>query len=244
MLKKRMISRGGALELLERIAGAPAAPSRTLYIPPFLAADELAVMLGEIQAAPETSGELGEIATASPTGAVIFRSDAIKYLIVPPFPVAEKVLAAGIDTAPLRAQLAKDYCIGVVLVRLGAYAIGICQGDKIIGSKVGTGLVHGRNRKGGSSSHRFERHRDKQIEQFLIRVCGHAREQLEPYLKALDYMVYGGAKKTILMAQKYCPLLMKLDKPVLPPLLDIPDPRQAVLESAVARVWSSAVWEW
>jgi len=35
-----------------------------------------------------------------------------------------------------------------------------------------------------------------------------------------------------------------LKTPVLPPLLDIPDPRQAVLEEAVGRVWSSTVVEW
>jgi hypothetical protein len=36
---------------------------------------------------------------------------------------------------------------------------------------------------------------------------------------------------------------MQLKTPVLPPLLDIPDPRQAVLEKAVSRVWSSTVVE-
>jgi len=60
----------------------------------------------------------------------------------------------------------------------------------------------------------------------------------------MDYIVYGGARTTILMLQKYCPLLGKLDRPVLPPLLDIPEPRQAVLETAVSRVWSSTVYEW
>ena len=96
-----------------------------------------------------------------------------------------------------------------MLVRLGSYAIGVCRGDKLVSSKVGTGLVHGRHRQGGSSAHRFERHRDKQIESFLIRVCGHVREQLEPYVKSMDYIVYGGARTTILMAQKYCPWLEK-----------------------------------
>jgi peptide subunit release factor 1 (eRF1) len=201
-------------------------------------------MIREIPAEPTTIEKLSEIVTASPNGAAIFWSDETKCLVVPPFPVAEKVLLPSLDVAPLRSQLAKDYHIGVVLVRLGSYSAGVCRGDKLVTSKVGTGLVHGRHRQGGSSSNRFERHRDKQIEQFLIRVCGHVREQLEPYERIMDYIVYGGAKKTILMAQKYCPFLMKLDKPVLPPLLDILDPRHAVLESAVVRLWSSTVYEW
>jgi len=102
-------------------------------------------------------------------------------------------------------MLKHDYIIGVVLVRLGSYGIGVCLGDKLVSSMVGTGIVHGKHSKGGSSAHRFERHRDKQIETFLIRVCGHVREQLESYEKSIDYMVYGGARTTILMAQKYCP---------------------------------------
>ena len=129
-------------------------------------------------------------------------------------------------------------------MRLGAYAIGICDGENLVSSKVGTGLVHGRHRQGGSSAHRFERHRDKQIEYFLTRVCQHAREQLEPQAKALDYVVYGGAWTTILLLQKQCPFLGQFDEPTLPPLLDIPEPRQAVLETAVNRVWSSTVIEW
>jgi peptide subunit release factor 1 (eRF1) len=144
----------------------------------------------------------------------------------------------------LRSRLEHDLMIALVLVRLGSYAIGVSRGEKLLTSKVGTGLVHGRHRQGGSSAHRFERHRDKQIETFLNRVCQHAREQLEPYVKSLDYIVYGGARETILLLQKYCPLLMKLETPVLPPLLDIPDPRQAVLETAIGRVWSSTVVEW
>jgi hypothetical protein len=67
---------------------------------------------------------------------------------------------------------------------------------------------------------------------------------LEPYVKLIDYIVYGGARTTILMLQKYCPLLEKLDKPTLPPLLDLPEPRKIVLETAVSRIWSSTIYSW
>ena len=109
---------------------------------------------------------------------------------------------------------------------------------------MGTGLVHGRHKKGGSSAHRFERHRDKQIEYFLTRVCQRAREHLEPHVKSLNYLVYGGARTTIQLLQKQCSFIGKLDTPSLPPLLDLPEPRQAVLEGAVRRLWSSIVFEW
>ena len=60
----------------------------------------------------------------------------------------------------------------------------------------------------------------------------------------LDFVVYGGAQTTILLLRKQCPFLARLEGAILPPLLDIPEPRQAVLEKAARRVWSSSVIEW
>ena len=131
-----------------------------------------------------------------------------------------------------------------MLVRLGAYAVGVSRGETFVSSKVGTGNIHSRHKKGGSSAHRFERHRDKQIEYFFTRICQRAREHLEPYEKSLGYLVYGGARTTIRDLNKQCPFLKKLDTPTLPPLLDIPEPRQAVLKTALDRIWSSTVYEW
>ncbi len=242
-MKRRILSRTAMLEFLDALAAAQGGEAVSIYLPPRLPAAELGKALKEIVSEPDISIQLSRLANDSQTGGVIFWSPGKKCLVLPPFPVTGRYTAQSLDIARLRSQLSRDYRIGLVLVRLGAYAIGVCAGEKIIGSKVGTGLVHGRHRQGGSSAHRFERHRDKQIESFLIRVCRHAREQLEPQARSLDYIVYGGARTTILMLQKYCPLLMKLETPVLPPLLDIPDPRQAVLETAVSHVWSTTVVE-
>ncbi len=153
-------------------------------------------------------------------------------------------VSPGTDTEPLRSLLCRDYEIALVLVRLGSYAIGFCQGEKLVSSKVGTGLVHGRHRQGGSSAARFRRHREKKIEGFLTRVCGHAREILEAHTRTLDYMIYGGAWTTILLLRKQCQFLQAFDDRMLPSMLDIPEPRQAVLESAVNHIWSSTVIEW
>jgi hypothetical protein len=240
MSKKYFLNRQRMQGFLEKLAGTDDGQFYTLYLPPRTSPD--------LEKIPGLSGnisiEISKIAGISATGSVMFLGDHQKYLVVPPFPVAEKSTAGFLNIESLKTLLSKDYVIGVVLVRLGSYAIGVCRGEKLITSKVGTGLVHGRHRQGGSSAHRFERHRDKQIETFMTRVCGHAREQLEPYVKSLDYMVYGGARTTILLTQKYCPLLGKIDKAVLPPLLDTPEPRRPVLETAIGRIWSSEIHEW
>lgn len=241
--RKRTISRDRMPDFLDGLAKTPAGNALSLYLPPHLPTTELDNALKQVPEPAEVLDQLAKIAGSSKTGAVILWSPESKLSILPPFPILEKYSAHSLDTERLRSLLSRDYLIGLVLVRLGSYAIGVYSGEKRISSKVGTGLVHGRHRQGGSSAHRFERHRDKQIEYFLTRVCQRSREQLEPHVKSLDYIVYGGARTTILLLQKQCPLLGKLETPALPPLLDIPEPRQAVLEMAIGRVWSSTVVE-
>jgi hypothetical protein len=232
------------LDFLDELEKAPGDESWSLYLPPRLPQSEIENVLKEMPEQTEIFPEMAKLASSSKTGSVLFLSPEQKYLVLPPFPIVEKRLTHSISTEQLNSLLGRDYMIALVLVRLGTYAIGVCDGENIASSKVGTGLVHGRHKKGGSSAHRFERHRDKQIEYFLSRVCVHVQEQLKPQAPALDYVVYGGARTTIQLLQKQCPFLGKLDKPTLPPLLDIPEPRRAVLETAISRVWSSTVIEW
>ena len=78
---------------------------------------------------------------------------------------------------------------------------------------------------------------------FLERVCAHAREQLEPHEKLLDYITYGGPRQTVLLLQKQCPFLQSLEGRALP-LLEVPTLRQRVLQYAVIRVWTSRIIEW
>jgi len=158
--------------------------------------------------------------------------------------MTEDYVTGSYDVEPLRALLSHDFLIALVLVRLGAFSIGICQGTKIIGSKTGTGLVHARHKKGGSSQARFARHREKQIEEFLVRVCGHGREHIEPHARSLDYLVYGGARTTVLTLRKQCPFLSQFDGRILRTLLDIPEPRRTILEKAIVSVWSTDVIRW
>jgi len=216
----------------------------SLYLPQGTTQDRVENLLGNVFLASAIPPGVAEAAAGSRTGAVFFWSPSRMYLVLPPFPIAEEYMTNGYDVEPLRSLLSHDFLIALVLVRLGAYSIGICRGTELIDSKTGTGLVHARHKKGGSSQARFARHREKQIEQFLIRVCGHAREHIEPHARSLDYLVYGGARTTILLLRKRCPFLSQFDNRILRMLLDIPDPRQAVLGKAVSTVWSTDVIEW
>lgn len=216
----------------------------SLYIPSGLPSPEVENLLAKVIDPQAVPPELAKLAAASKTGVVIFWSRLRTHLITPPFPIVTEYFTQDYFVEPLRSMLKRDFRIALILIRLGAYAIGLCEGESLIASKVGTGLIHGRHKKGGSSQQRFGRHREKQIEYFLNRVCGHIRGHLEPHASTVDFVVYGGARTTILLLRKQCPFLGQFDRHILPPLLDIPEPRQAVLEKAVGRIWASSVIEW
>jgi len=216
----------------------------SLYIPSGLPSPEVENLLAKVIDPQAIHPELAKLAADSKTGAVIFGSPTRTLLILPPFPIVTEYFTQDYFVEPLRSLLERDFRIALILVRLGAYAIGLCEGESLIASKVGTGLIHGRHKQGGSSQQRFRRHREKQIEYFLNRVCDHIRGHLEPHASTVDFVVYGGARTTILLLRKQCPFLGQFDRHILPPLLDIPEPRQAVLEKAVGRIWASSVTEW
>jgi hypothetical protein len=239
-----LLSRRKTLGLLDEMAALPAAAASSLYIPAEIPQAEVENLIADIPEQRDIPPEITTLAAGSKTGSVLFWGGERKCLVLPPFPIGEKSIAQGYHVEPLRSLLGHDFGIALVLVRLGSYAVGLCRGDRLVSSKVGTGLVHGRHKKGGSSQGRFQRHREKQIESFLTRVCTHAREHLEAQSKTIDYIVYGGAWTTVLSLKKRCPLLQKFEDRVLPPLSELPEPRQAVLERAAGLAWSSQVIEW
>ena len=233
------------LQLLDELEDAES-PATSLYIPHDLPASEVEKTL-KAPLGPGVEEVISDIAEAvgrSKTGTVILWGEQGKYLVVPPFPIKETLFASGYDVEPLRALLQQDLTVALILLRLGAYAVGVFQGEKLVSSKVGTGLVHSRHKKGGSSAHRFERHREKQIEYFFTRVCHHVQERLEPYLQQLDYVIYGGERHTLLSFRKQCHFLQQLDGRTLGTLLNVREPKQAALEAAITQVWSSEVIQW
>ena len=237
------LRRARLLEFLKGLETTDDSAAITLYLPPELSADKIESGLQNIAGRAALPAELAEMIGHSRNGGALFWGNKEKHLVSPPFPLREQAVFAGFNIGPLRNLLEVDYRIGLVLVHLGAYAVGLCHGEKLITSKVGTGLVHGRHKKGGSSQQRFQRRRENQAAEFLDRVCLHAREQFESRVQTIDYMVYGGPRQTVMQLQKSCPFLKSFEDRVLPPL-DVPDPRREILEKAVGRIWSSRVTEW
>jgi peptide subunit release factor 1 (eRF1) len=237
------LSKPGLLHLLERFPPG-SHETASLCIPPHLSRIEAEGLIETILDLGKLPEDLSKFMVESSTGAVLFWGENHRYLVMPPFPLTEEKASPACEIEPLRSLLLRDYLFGLVLVRLGAYAIAVVRGEMLISSKVGKGLVHARHRQGGSSAHRFERHREKQMETFFTRVCGHVREQLEPYAGDIQYLVYGGTRETLLDFRKQCHFLGQFDKRTLDSLLNVREPDQAGLGEALREAWSSRVVQW
>ena len=216
----------------------------TLYLPAGSPAKNIAGLLETIIEAENIPDKLPEYIEKSPTGSVILWGEHDKYWIQPPFPINKEELFHRFEGRPLIALLQADILVGLVLVRLGHYGIGVCRGEGLLDSKVGKGLVHARHRQGGSSSHRFERHRYKQMETYFTQVGVHIREQLEPYLKSLNFLIYGGQRETLLEFRKQIDFLKAFDDRTLDLILNIREPKQTDLDEAIREAWSSRFIRW
>jgi hypothetical protein len=241
--KSYKIAKPKLLKLLDKL-DALDEPSISIYFPSDTSEKDvlkaIATVPGNEQIAPRVVKEV----TTSKNGAVLFWGESSRYLILPPFALTEQTIIFGHNTGPLRELLAKEYVIAVVLVRLGRYGIGLFRGDRLATSKVGTGLVHARHSKGGSSSHRFERHREKQIEYYFTDVCIRVREKLEPFVREIDYLFYGGEENTIREFSNWCHFLNVLKSRTVDTLLNVREPKQKSLEDSINLVWSSKVVHW
>jgi len=235
------LSRTQALHWLEDLSGKNG--FFTLYAKPGTARAEIEAMLAQPLDRGEMLDTLAEKMAGSSTGAAMFYTPGRGYVVWPPFPLAAAGLQRGFEPGGLRSVLEKDWRLGLILVRLGRYAVAVYNGNKLLAGKAGTGLVHARHHQGGSSANRFARHREKQMEYFFTRIEGHAREVLGPYLGTIDYIVYGGARDTLLKIWKQCAFFESLRDKTLVRLIPLREPRRSTLEDALRQAYMSAVYE-
>jgi hypothetical protein len=241
--EKKTLNRSNLLNLLDRLEKLNE-PAVTLYLPVGFQISDYTNITGLVPGDERIPEDAYVYAGESATGAVLFWGESIKCLVIPPFALSNKNASFGYEVENLRQLLGKQLNIAIVIVRLGYYGIALYKGVELITSKVGTGLVHARHKKGGSSQHRFERHRDKQIEYFYSKVCLRSREKLEPYLKQIDCVFYGGEKRTVGNFIKQCNFMRSLADRAIPRLLNVSSHGQQSLGEAINKVWSCQVIEW
>jgi Actinobacteria/chloroflexi VLRF1 release factor len=132
----------------------------------------------------------------------------------------------------LMAHVTRERVVGVLLVRLGGHAAGVFRGRRLVDSKVGARQVHGRHRKGGSSSGRFARRRAGQARVALAAAADVAVRVLRAPAEAgsLEAVVLGGDRGALATVLEDVRLAAVRDL-VVARVLAVPDPRLRVLEA-------------
>ena len=138
---------------------------------------------------------------------------------------------ARATAAAIAAHAAADRTVGVLLVRLGGYAVGVFSGvpPGLGASKTGRRLVHGRSAAGGWSQHRFARRRENQAAAALGAAADAAAGIFGSYgADGLDAVVLGGDKRSIAGLRDDARLAPYLSR-AAGRFLTVPDPSLPVL---------------
>ena len=159
----------------------------------------------------------------------------------PPFGLAHEGEYAFVHVGPLLAALAEDHLVGVVLVRLGGYAVGVFSGETLVASKVGRRNVHGRHRAGGSSANRFRRRREEQAKALVEDAADTAVRVLSPYVERIEAVAFGGDRFAVRDTLASRRELAALEKKALGRFFAVREPRQQVLEHAIHEIYSAEV---
>jgi hypothetical protein len=168
----------------------------------------------------------------------------------PPFPGYSGQIGhlAGESAAAITAHALAGRTVGVLLVRLGGYAIGVFTGSppRLASSKAGSRPVHGRTAAGGWSQQRFARRRDKQASEALSAAASAAADVLGGWTggeggASLDAVVLGGDKRAIAALRQDARLAPYLDLAV-GRFLAVPDPTLAVLADSPRRFLAVRIW--
>ncbi|MCS7484694.1 acVLRF1 family peptidyl-tRNA hydrolase [Umezawaea endophytica] len=160
---------------------------------------------------------------------VVHAVDGTRAEVDVPFPpLAEPTIAGLVEHALVPRR------IGLLLVRLGGHSVGIAVNGVVEASTTDSRQVHGRNRAGGWSQQRFARRREGQARVALEAAAADAVRVLAPEVDSLDAVVLGGDRQAldVLRAdRRLAAVFAKAGERVL----DVAEPRRAVLDEAAVR---------
>ena len=185
-------------------------------------------------------------ALSSPNGLVLVNCPSKQVAFGAPFAIEiddDDRMADGPYFAPFVESLTRRRTIAFVLLRLGAFAVGVGKDEKLVSSKTGTRYVKGRHRKGGQSQRRFERNREVWIARLYDKLCKTARDRIGPFERDLDAIAIGGDGHVLEGFTKHCKFADGL-RARLPNIeVGVDRPGLKSLEQAVISAWGCHVWE-
>ena len=178
----------------------------------------------------------------SDTGMALFVGEGRALAICPPFPFVDDITRSGFVSSPLIRLLQQDYLIGVVLLRLGRYAVGVLRGNSLVATKTAGRYMKNRHRAGGQSQRRFERSRERLIRELYDKTCETTKTIFAPYEKKMDYILLGGENSTLSGFTDRCRFISGMSRKTLDRRLSIDQPNQKTLENIAFEAWKSRVY--
>jgi len=148
-----------------------------------------------------------------------------------------------VRAGPLLDALEAEPTVAVLLVRMGGYAVGVFEGERLVASKVGTRFVKGRHKKGGSSANRFRRRREEQERELIDAAAEEAARVLGPWRNRVEHVALGGDRSAVGRVLESRPDLAWLQPLALERFLDVPEPRLRVLEALPYQLYAAKVVE-
>ena len=201
--------------------------SRSIH-PPRVGTDEVSIIINAIE--------------GSDTGVAVFIGHGRAIAICPPFPLDADAHHDGAVASPLLRLLDTEYTIGIILLRLGRYAVGVLRGDRLLASKTATRYMKNRHRAGGQSQRRFQRSRERLIRELYDKTCQTARDVFTPHADGMDYILLGGESSTLNGFIDRCPRIRALADKTLDRRLAIDLPNQKTLNNIAFEAWKSRVY--
>ena len=177
----------------------------------------------------------------SDTGIASFWWNTHVLVIIPPFPISKSLYSIEPDTTQLTELSNKNLQLGIILLRLGQYAVGIINGSDLIAAKSGSRYVKNRHRAGGSSQRRFERSRERLIKELFDKTCQVTSEVMGPFYNKIDYLLMGGDKNTLKRFTRHCLFTHRLKSIILSRTLEVHRPGRKALEKIKHQVWNTKV---
>lgn len=209
----------------------------TLYIRP----ESLESVLPRSEISEPMMRSILQESGSSITGLVVYRMKEEVVVVEPPFRVVKDSLVTAEDAVILKDIFDDTRCVGVVLLRLGRYAVGVLRGEVLMASKTDRRYVKNRHRAGGSSQRRFERSRQRLIRELYDKVCLVTSETFRPYESLMSNIFFGGEKQTIRGFQNRCETITRMRSEFNPRILRVDVPNQKALESIHREVSVSTV---
>jgi hypothetical protein len=176
-------------------------------------------------------------------GSARFDLDEAALTVTPPFGLEHVGEYDVVRAGPLLEALEAEPRVAVVLVRMGGYAVGVFEGERLVASKVGTRFVKGRHKKGGSSSNRFRRRRGEQERELIDAAAAEAAHVLGPWHDRVEHVALGGDRSAVSRVLESRGDLAWIEPLALERFFDVPEPRLRVLEELPYQLYAAKVVE-